>query len=318
MQRIVFLTLVISVLLFSCTPQREDTFEPYDWPVGEIDDLLSLLREPMNTNVGISTDTLCVEGPSKQLIKIFPSTLENASGQVSTGDISIASRFLKSKRDFIVHRLSSISTSGMYIDLNGASFLQVSNISESLMLSNGKSYSYYIVDDNFNDSAERFNGITTNNFFSWVESDGDFNIQDNVWNSTWISPIDTSAQSGYETDAYQLGWQSVGNFISVNNPVDQKVCLELPEGYDFNNTLAYISLTSHNVAVEFIYDQVFDQFCRSYLPMGHEITITTITNFKSGDYRLGTATIIVDGSQQVTITPEQMSLLEIETYLQGL
>lgn len=110
-----------------------------------------------------------------------------------------------------------------------------------------------------------------------------FDTQSQQWITNWQ----------WETSA--TGWFACGQYIPAEQATETTFCITLPEGFDETNTATFAVFQHTNSIVELEWSASERQFCSTFIPIGHSVTLLSISA-KAQNHYLGYAETTLEGT----------------------
>ncbi len=231
--------------------------------------------------------------------------LVNAQGQPVSGAIELEVVEIYDKGDMILANRPTIAANGQVLNSGGELFLNFTQDGQTLSLDADQQILIEIPADDFIDEMELFYGGFSqfDSTFAWIEADLNPDTWNNVNIGEWLD--DSLSQvwiSGYSFLTERLQWINCDAFTNSGSELTE-VCIQLPDGYDLQNTAGFVVFENINSVINLNY-----VFCRPQLPIGETASIITITERGEGNYEIAQQSITVEENMTVTLTPELISI----------
>jgi hypothetical protein len=137
------------------------------------------------------------------------------------------------------------------------------------------------------------------------------NAADVYW-AEW--PLGGMQVTGYELIAKELGWLSAAKVLSGQST---GFCVEMPPGFDAENSQAFLLLKNNHSVFPLQEDQDTGEFCVEGVPIGYPVQLITVSKL-GNQFLLGNAESEIGANGKISVSPQQMSAPEIIQLLKNL
>lgn len=138
------------------------------------------------------------------------------------------------------------------------------------------------------------------------------NTNQEVFEAEW--PVGGSIKEGYELLVRELGWVACGQTLPEQH---SSFCIELPNGFADQNTLAYVVFTNQQMVLPLQYDLKEDKFCCPNTPVGYLVKIVAVSKL-GNRYWMGKAQTETGTNTVLPMDIEQVSEDVVLTFLKNL
>ena len=219
------------------------------------------------------TSTVWVYGDLGTYIQISPCSFLDADGNEVTGEIEFELIEAQTKLDMLKLNRPTFTSDGQLLVSGGILYVNATQDGEDLIINPDCGLQVENMPNNtnngFNGSMQYFSGnVDGDGVFGW-----DLEEEDTLTVQTWQDDGWTGLGFGFEIDS--IGWINCDYFYNTGDSLTE-VQVELPNGYDGNNTQVFIYYNSIN-SLAGLYDTdqdgVFD------LGSGYETPVGMLVKF---------------------------------------
>ncbi len=315
-----FFTILLLAMLVAggCRPDV-DELRPYP---ASLTELQLLLKEVPNQATqttfvlnNLHRDTmLTTSGGVRVFLNDTEELFANESGQVvpcsSCTSLTVATTEALRKGDFVAQGIPTYDTNGNLVESGGAVRLTVICDGKKLQLLPSRTLKVQIPSPTLLDNMFIFNGLFPNNEFAGWQA----TTEPAYW-ANWPGPVPSGPTvDGYEIYTNALDWVGCQRVI---DPTPNSFCVDLPEGFDDQNTQCYLVFKNMRSIVPLLPTPGSKQFCFKNAPPGLLVRILTVS--KTGNsYWLGSLETEVGTDAVVPLVPEPSSEQEILAILKAL
>ncbi len=260
----------------------------------------------------IGTNAITVITNAGLKITFAANSFTTLAGTIATGRIRFETLLLRRRGEFIRMGFPTVSNGNTMIS-GGELFVSVRKDSNDLHLASSRNLNLRYDQTNILQGLKIFNGV---NFsmpqpFNWL-----FN-QDTVNNKVY------AVNNAYELIVNKLGWINPGKIPDTTGIPQTRLTPLLPAHYTNANSIVFVSYNNQS-SVTIMEPIVSGRMFRSLpVPVGAQVTVIVISKM-ADDYFLGHSVItslqpsVLNGLQQVQISPVRSSLDNIKLYLNSL
>jgi len=196
------------------------------------------------------------------------------------------------KGSWVANRMGTTTTQNLFEHL-GAVHIQAMRNDVQLKVSPAAKLRFDIPRIAGDEQPRLFRGVSDQDGRTlWLDMNGQMVVSQNeVFDSPsqqWL----TSWQ--WETSA--TGWFACGQYIPGEQATETTFCITLPEGFDETNTATFAVFQHNNSIVELDWSSSERQFCSTFIPIGHSVTLLSISAKEQNHY-LGYAETTLEGTE---------------------
>ena len=324
------------ILTISCTKDT-DVFLPKHSVdiVGDIDRFFNAARIPIETHVTTNIDVpAAVVTERKSVIILDPGSLQDADGNLITGNVEVSILELMSPGEILTYGISTNSR-GNLLESGGEFHLTIRQNGKPLTLQGG-SHIRILTDlpngVQGNQRMELFYDILEHDQFtgkklypSWEEADGNPNTWSNITLSDWAAIADSQqVVTGYGYAGYSdhLDWVHLAAFDQTPPASKTNVCIALPPRFVESNTAVFLVMKDQRTVLRLKGDPVFAQFCNAYqedyqigVPVDSHVSIIAVSEQGLNRYFFWMHTTTLKKNHNEFIEPVETPLENIRQVL---
>lgn len=213
------------------------------------------------------------------------------------------------KSDIIAYNVPTTTTDGDLLESGGMARIVVSCDGKALQLLPNRQLKVQIPAENPVDNMLVFNGVMANDTFLGWE-----NVILPVFQAEWQN-TNMDIVKGYELLTPLLGWINADRFV---NEQPTSFCVDLPDNFNPENTIAYLVIKNIRSVALLEYDLTKHTFCTDNAPIGFPVKIVTVSQTAEGQYWLGNQETEIGTNATVTVDPKQVSEQQMLDFLKSL
>ena len=316
----ILLSIIFSgVLLTSCV-KNEEKFTPYQ-DLGLVESLIKRINNgtesytinPNEYNQIITADEAIITIPAGAIVDKNNQQINGNVKLLYTNIVSSGQALLSSNSTMVngepfyantMTMVSAISLQGESLKLNDTDVMSVSYPSDVEMIE---------------DDIKIFKGLETDARFSWSEIN-DPREQNKLRIGNWEVEGENGSifGSGYQYNLNQLGWFGIGKYISGGSGESMKMCVDLPNLFNSNNTKVFFVFEDLISIVNLqALNENNDGFCGQVNIPDQEgmYSIISISSTENEDYYLGILSNPNTLESSFEINPQKKTLKEITDFL---
>ena len=230
------------------------------------------------------TSTVWVYGDLGTYIQISPCSFLDAGGNEVTGEIEFELIEAQTKLDMLKLNRPTFTSDGQLLVSGGILYVNATQNGEDLIINPDCGLQVInmpnTTNNGFNGSMQYFSGnVDGDGVFGW-----DLEEEDTLAVQTWQDDFGTGLGFGFEIDS--IGWINCDYFYNTGDSLTE-VQVELPNGYDGNNTQVFIYYNSIN-SLAGLYDTdqdgVFDLGAGYETPVGMLVRFIAISGDSVNGY----------------------------------
>ena len=230
------------------------------------------------------TSTVWVYGDLGTYIQISPCSFLNSDGNEVTGEIEFELIEAQTKLDMLKLNRPTFTSDGQLLVSGGILYVNATQNGEDLIINPDCGLQVInmpnTTNNGFNGSMQYFSGnVDGDGVFGW-----DLEEEDTLAVQTWQDDFGTGLGFGFEIDS--IGWINCDYFYNTGDSLTE-VQVELPNGYDGNNTQVFIYYNSIN-SLAGLYDTdqdgVFDLGAGYETPVGMLVRFIAISGDSVNGY----------------------------------
>lgn len=328
--------LILSVSLFSCTKEYSEDFFAYqnntindttwkqsityDAPVHIITDVLSGFQKLYVDSFNANTGGIINFNDSLKLN--FPANIcTGNNGLLVNGKIKVELYFLNKKGDFVRFAKSHVSNN---LILNGSAcfYIKLTQNGNEVFLTNSASYKLFYKATPTSPLTKLFfetlavqNNDTT---YNWLLTETPYNsLNFGVVNTVqYFDTLTNTTVTGYELTTRKIKWLNCASFTdSIMQP--QRLNVVLPVNFTNNNTQVYAVFKNKKTVLGLKADFASRTFYFPKIETGTELNIISISKL-GNEYYWANRSLTVQNSNLISLVPEQKTITQINTLLDGL
>lgn len=213
------------------------------------------------------------------------------------------------KSEIIGYGVPTLTTAGDLLESGGMVRVRITCDGKALRLQPNRQLKIQIPANNPADNMLVFNGsMASDTFLGWENSGLP------VFQAEWPN-ANMDLVQGYELLSQQLDWINADRFI---NEQTTSFCVDLPDNFNPQNTVAYLVVKNIRSVAFLEYDLTEGTFCYHNAPKGFPVKIVTVSQTADGQYWLGNQETEIGTDATVSVDPKQVSEQQMVTFLKSL
>gem|GEM_PF-5173370 len=260
-----------------------------------------------STDFILSRDRIRIEVPKNSLMY--------RGGQLASGEITLKYIILEDKGDFINYNLNTLGENGL-IDAHAIYIVEFYQDGELLLK---------------NPNAEELINIYVPRKLSLAGGNSLYSLSDGGWSEYANTTLETATYNttdngetvtleGIVVNNLSSNWTAVGKSLGTSDG-RYEICAKLPEDHNNVNSVVYSTLEKHTSLIPLSYNTEKFIFCGEFVGVasGQGMKIIAISNRGNDDsYNFGIKSAILNSSEEINISLQSKTALEIEQELEGL
>ena len=239
-----------------------------------------------------------ITGENGTTLSLGADKLEDASGSLVTGDVTISLIEIDSKSDMILldKPTNGLMANGDHSTLvsNGEFYVSISQAGAELVLTEAMRLKTEV--DEYDSEMKKFVDVGDEDLLWGIADDSLLNIVDTIIGEEIFFTVDYDILPG------EWGWTNIDRFYNDPNP-KTIIYAELPDGFDNTNTEVYISYDGESNALANFDTWVDGRYTEHYglIPIGLEIHFVAVAVIDGVlNYVIQPTTVVENHVQDIT------------------
>lgn len=312
--------LILLLCINSCSKNTEK-FDPYG-DTGQVENLLNKIDNNTESYVILGQEDQAIVSNSNLIIKIDAGTIVDREDNVVSGEVKLLVKNIISAG----HSVLTGSSTKVNTDIFSANTLLDIRITDKednpLFIKQGEQIEllHPVESTIMSENLRLFQSKSlAGSSVSWEEVSNP--ESSNMLNQDeWEFQIGTGSifGSGYTYTIDEFGWYSIGDYLNTDGTGNTKLCLDLPELFNKNNTKVFFVLKDFISVVNLqALEDTNSTFCGLIVqPQTTESScIITLSSTEDGDYYLGYVKNPDISESIIAVVPEKTTLDKISQFL---
>lgn len=317
--RLFIYVLLGGIILNSCI-KNDESFEPYQ-DLGIVENLLKRINNGTESFIIDQTKDNQIITSNETIISIPARSFMNKSNEIVSSEIKLLFTNIVTSGQALLSGNSTMVNGDPFYASTMTVISATDLEGEVLKLKEDASISifYPCEAEELDEEIKLFRGIETDAQFSWIEMSEPI-IQNQLEIGSWEVIWENGAVfgSGYKYKLTKMGWYGIGKYTSGGSSESMKICAQLPELFNSNNTkvffvfedlISIVNLQSLN--------ETNGDFCGQInLPNEKGLfSIISISSTEIEEYYLGILSNPNTNESNFIIDPKKKTLQEITEFL---
>lgn len=321
-KRILSIGILLTLGLTACQ-ESIDVFVPFDpsysaLPQGDVNQIFDNLSPEVRSYEWNVADAKVVETPGGVELHIPANAFVNGQGETVSGSVTLNLVEMLSAGQMIIHDKPNVA-SGEILEAAGNFLLEAEQQGLKLELAAEKLIQLQIPVNSTqgtpNPEMRLFYGNNQNpEFFNWEPSSL---VVETV---ELLDSLTMEVRQVYRFVVDRLGWLGCNAFVEEIQQWST-LCVDLPPGFDSENTAVYIAFQNLNGLAKLFNNEAreLSSFCKDLIPTQSEVVVITLSVAGDGTYYFNYRVVFVDGSEvRISLQPQKTSLETIKSFLSEL
>ncbi len=327
---ILVLILSLSLLMTACYKDME-IFEPREEipeviESGNIDEFFENVPTYKYISTFLGNERKLIVTENNTIIEIAADIFEFSDGSSADSLIEFKYYEMLDPALYAFKDFPSISQKRI-LDSEGVFRFEAYSEGKEVFLKSEKGIRVRLENENPSQEAQLFTAEGGGADFTWIPLTNDGTSPANTWIeiAEWELDIATGGQDfifgyGYEFNSPMWEWINVDIFVDVPEDEKTSVCVELPEKYTSENTLAFMLFKDYNSILGLYPNAEKMQFCEPYeaTPIGSKVSFIVIANLEENVFNFALVDAEIKENHVEYIEPEWKSLEDIIAIIEGL